>query len=323
MQKKRIAVVTGGFSREAEISYLSAQTIFKNIDNQLFEPIIVDINSMGWFAVFEDAKYLINKNDFSFIAKNHTYHFDAAYLILHGTPGEDGKLQGYFDMINLPYSGGDNLVMSLTFNKKFTTSVLSNMGFRVAKSRLFHESDTDAEQTIKDNLKLPLFVKPNNGGSSFGISKVKEWSMLSSSLEKAFKEDSSVLVEEALIGKECTVGVVEWEGKPTALPVTEIVSENEFFDYGAKYQKQSQEITPARFEPAIMQSIQKDAENIYKALRCKGICRVDYILTQDGPAIIEINTIPGMSSESLVPQQLLVAGIDLQELISTQLRNLF
>ena len=323
MQKKRIAIVTGGYSGEAEISYLSAKTIESHVDNSVFESIWVDITSAGWFAVIDDTKCAIDKNDFSFTHNGRIFRFDAAYIILHGTPGEDGKLQGYFDMIQLPYTGGGNLCMSLTFNKKFTTSALGNMGFRVAKSLSVLSQSDEIITQIETQLNLPLFVKPNNGGSSIGISKVKSWNELPTALEQAFKVDAQVLVEEALIGPECTVGIIEWDGKPLALPVTEIVSENEFFDYGAKYQKQSQEITPARFEQSILQAIKDDAEKIYIALGCKGICRVDYIITEQGPAIIEVNTIPGMSSESLIPQQLRAAGIDLTALISYQLNKLF
>ncbi len=318
--KKNIAIVTGGYSGEAVISYKTAQTAFEHMDKLLFVPYLVDIRRDGWFVKIENQEMSIDKNDFSFVWQGQKINFACAYLALHGTPGEDGKLQGYFDMIGLPYNSGNTLNLSLTFNKKFTTSVLGMMGFGVAKSLLLRAQEREmAFDEIVSQLSFPLFVKPNNGGSSIGISKVNAVEELKTALDKAYREDSEIIVEEFLAGKEYTCGVTYYQDKVTALPITEILSENDFFDFEAKYEGKSKEITPADLSNENTLLIQSTAERIYKALECKGNIRIDFILGAKGLFVIEVNTIPGMSAASIVPQQLKIAGIPLQEVITNQI----
>ncbi|MES2627908.1 MAG: D-alanine--D-alanine ligase [Bacteroidota bacterium] len=320
--KKNIAIVTGGYSGESVISYKTAKTAFDHIDRDLFVPYFVDIRKDGWFGKVDEAEYLIDKNDFSFQYDGQKVAFDCAYLALHGTPGEDGKLQGYFDLIGMPYNTGNTLNLSVTFNKKFTTSVLGMMGFNVAKSLLFRkEEQLTAEQQINEKLSYPLFVKPNNGGSSIGISKVNDAAALSAALTKAFGEDSEIIVEEFITGREFTCGVAWYDGKAQALPVTEIITHNEFFDFNAKYEGNSEEITPANLPETETRLVQSTAEAIYQALECKSIIRIDFIFGEKGIFVIEVNTIPGMSQASIVPQQLAKKGFPLTDVITQQINR--
>lgn len=320
--KKNIAIVTGGYSGESVISYKTAKTAFNHIDTNLFYPYIVDIRKDGWFARIEEQEFAIDKNDFSFQLNGAKITFSCAYLALHGTPGEDGKLQGYFDLIGMPYNTGDTLNLSVTFNKKFTTSVLGNMGFNVAKSLLIRKSEAAvAALKINSTLSYPLFVKPNNGGSSIGISRVNGSLELEAALAKAFHEDTEIIVEEFISGREFTCGVAWYNGKAQALPVTEIMTENEFFDFQAKYEGKSKEVTPAELSHEDTEKIQKTAESIYQALQCKSVIRIDFIMNDKGVNVIEVNTIPGMSDASIVPQQLAVIGFPLMDVITQQIQR--
>lgn len=320
--KKNIAIVTGGYSGEAVISYKTAKTALSNMDTNLFEPYVVDIRKDGWFVKIGTSEFLVDKNDFSFTNLGVKTTFACAYLALHGTPGEDGKLQGYFDLIGLPYTTGNTLNLSVTFNKKFTTSVLGMMGFNVAKSLLFRAEDRDTSiGEINGKLAYPIFVKPNNGGSSIGISKVNQPGDLITALEKAFREDNEIIVEEFISGREFTCGVLFYNDKIQALPVTEIITQNEFFDFSAKYEGKSVEITPADLSPEQTTAMQSTAEAIYLALKCKSVIRIDFMLAEKGIFVIEVNTIPGMSDASIVPQQLAVIGYPLMDVITQQINR--
>lgn len=322
IMKKTIAIVTGGYSGESVISYKTAETALKHMDSDLFDAYLVDIRKDGWFVVVQGEEFPVDKNDFSALVSGRRLKFDFAYFALHGTPGEDGKLQGYFDMVQIPYNTGNTLNLSVTFNKKFTTSVLQSLGFQVAKSLLAHQSQSSQlASEIESKLRYPLFVKPNNGGSSIGISKVYQSSELAAALQAAFAQDPEIIVEEYIEGREFTCGVGYIDGAVRALPITEIVSHNDFFDYQAKYEGASEEITPAPLPDSLTTHIQQTVVEIYQALSCKGIVRIDFILNREQPYVIEINTIPGMSSASIIPQQLQVAGYDLKSVITAQISH--
>ena len=309
--KKKIALVTGGYSGEAAISYKSAVTIYNNLDKEIFDVFTIDINPEGWFYVDQDGnKTSVNKDDFSIQTNGSKLTFDAVFIGMHGTPGEDGKLQGYFDMLNVPYTSCNAATSALTFNKRYTTAVAAMAGISVAKSvHLFHHTDYDVKEILAQ-MRLPVFVKPNNGGSSIGMSKVTEAEKLVEALEKAFKEDDQVLVEEMIQGREFTIGVFKSEGEIIALPITEIVSQKDFFDYEAKYHGASSEITPADIDERWRAKIENAAKKIYQVFNCNGVVRIDFIYSeaQDLPYMLEINTVPGQSEASIIPQQVRAKG---------------
>ena len=324
--KKKIALVTGGYSGEAVISYKSAITIEKNIDADKWECYKIDINPNGWFYMGPgDTQVPVDKNDFSITLNGNKILFDAVLVGLHGTPGEDGKLQGYFDCLKIPYTSCDAATSALTFNKRYTVAVAAFAGMHVAKSvHLFKDIPVSADSILKE-LRLPLFVKPNNGGSSLGISKVKAAGELQTALDKAFNEDDQVLVEEFISGREFTIGVFKSKGKIIALPITEIISKNEFFDFEAKYQGASEEVTPANVEEVVAEKIRKEAQKAYAVFNCNGIVRIDFIYNAaDGhPYMLEINTVPGQSDASLVPQQVVSMGWSLKEFYSALIEECF
>jgi len=323
--KKKIALVTGGYSGESVISYKSAEFIYNNIDQTKWDCYIIDIHPSGWFYKQNDIKYNVDKNDFSIIVNNVKIIFDAVFIALHGTPGEDGKLQGYFDCLKIPYTSCDAASSALTFNKRYTVAVASFAGMHVAKSmHLFKNNKTSAEEILAQ-LSLPLFIKPNNGGSSLGISKVKEGKEIKEALEKAFREDEQVLVEEFIKGREFTIGVFRSKGKIITLPITEIIPKNEFFDFEAKYEGASEEITPAQVDETIAEQVRKEAIKSYVVFNCRGIVRIDFIYeqTKGYPYMLEINTVPGQSSASLVPQQVLAMGWSLKEFYSSLIEECF
>lgn len=323
--KKNIALVTGGFSGEAVISYKSAITIDNNLDREKFNVYKIDINPEGWYYESENGKIEIDKNDFSLDAGNRKIIFDAVFIGMHGTPGEDGKLQGYFDTLNIPYTSCDAATSAITFNKRYTVAVASMAGINVAKSvHLFKHSPVPEEQILKA-LKLPVFVKPNNGGSSIGMSKVHKPEELAQALTKGFKEDDQVLVEEMITGREFTVGVFRSKGNITVLPVTEVISKKDFFDYEAKYGGASTEITPARIDEEKEGKIKKAAEIIYRVFNCRGVVRIDFIYNEEtgNPYMLEINTIPGQSEASIVPQQVKAMGWSLKEFYTQLVEECF
>lgn len=324
--KKKIALITGGYSGEAVISYKSALTIEKNIDTQKWDCYKIDINPKGWFFMGADGvEFPVDKNDFSITVEGQKIQFDAVLVGLHGTPGEDGKLQGYFDCLKIPYTSCDAATSALTFNKRYTVAVAAFAGLPVAKSiHLFKNMPLQTADILKE-LNLPLFVKPNNGGSSLGISKVKVPAELQPAIEKAFKEDDQVLVEQFISGREFTIGVFKSKGKVIALPITEIISNNEFFDFEAKYQGASKEITPAHIDEATANKIRETSIKAYSVFNCKGIVRMDFIYNEaDGkPYLLEINTVPGQSEASIVPQQVAAMGMSLKEFYSALIEECF
>jgi len=325
--KKTIALVTGGFSGEAVISYKSAVTIENNLDSSRFTVYKIDVNTSGWFYETKDGKKIsIDKNDFSLTIGDNKTKFDAVFIGMHGTPGEDGKLQGYFDTLGIPYTSCDAATSAITFNKRYTVAVAAFSGINVARSVLLIKDSFGSPEEIVKNLKFPVFVKPNNGGSSIGMSKVDQPSdELGVAIEKAFKEDNQVLVEEYIKGREFTIGVFKTKGNIIALPITEVISKKAFFDYEAKYEGASTEITPAKVDEAIAEKVRNAAKKIYALFNCRGVVRIDFIYNEDAgePYMLEINTIPGQSDASIVPQQVKAMGWNLQEFYTRLVEECF
>ncbi|MFN8248767.1 MAG: D-alanine--D-alanine ligase [Ferruginibacter sp.] len=324
--KKKIALVTGGYSGESVISYKSAASIRENIDTEKWDCYYIDIHPEGWHYISDTGEKIpVDKNDFSININGVKINFDAVLIGLHGTPGEDGKLQGYFDCLNIPYTSCDAATSALTFNKRYTVAVASFGGIHVAKSaHLFKDNPLTAQQVL-EQVSLPLFVKPNNGGSSIGMSKVKAASELDAALLKAFREDDQVLVEEFISGREFTIGVFKSKGNIITLPITEIVSKNEFFDFEAKYEGASEEITPANVEEVIADKVRAAAKKAYEVFNCRGIVRIDFIYNEKAaqPYMLEINTVPGQSAASIVPQQVRAMGWSLKEFYSALIEACF
>ncbi|MEO8823093.1 MAG: D-alanine--D-alanine ligase [Ginsengibacter sp.] len=326
MQKPKIAFLTGGYSGEAQISYQSAKTIERNIDPQKFEYYKIDITPKGWFYETNGEKTEVNRNDFSILVGGQKILFDGVLIGIHGTPGEDGKLQGYFDLLGLPYTSCDCAISALTFNKRYTVAVAAFSGIKVANSVLLFKENYQSPDELINNLKFPVFVKPNNGGSSIGMSKVNLPSEeLGAAIEKAFREDEQVLVEEFIKGRELTIGVFKSKGKIIALPITEIITKKEFFDFEAKYLGASQEITPAHISDKIAAQINEQAIKIYQIFNCRGIIRIDFIYNEDEeqPYLLEINTVPGQTEASLVPQQVKAMGWTLTEFYTALIEECF
>jgi D-alanine-D-alanine ligase len=317
-QKPNIAFITGGYSGEAAISYKSAVTIEKNLDAELFNVYKVDITPAAWVhTTAASEKIPVNRDDFSLSIEGKKLHFDAAFIGIHGTPGEDGKLQGYFDMLGIPYTSCDAAVSALTFNKRYTVAVAAFSGIHVAKSVLLIRDRFTSPEEVASQLSFPVFVKPNNGGSSIGMSRVNNPSEeLGRAIEKAFKEDSQVLVEEFIQGREFTIGVFQSKGRIITLPFTEIKTKKEFFDFEAKYTAGfTEEITPAVVEESIAEKVRAAAKKIYQVFNCRGIVRIDFIYNEQKgePFMLEINTVPGQTEASIVPQQVAAMGWNLKE----------
>jgi len=314
--KKKVALVTGGLSGEAQISYKSAITVNSNLDRNKFEVYQIDINPSGWWYTPEnEAPQKVNRDDFSITDGGVKINFDVVLLCIHGTPGEDGKLQGYFDMLGLPYTSCDAATSALTFNKRYTVAVAAFGGISVANSMHLFKHTPVSPENILSKLQLPVFVKPNNGGSSIGMSKVTSADALAPALEKAFKEDTQVLVEAFISGREFTIGVFKTKGALQVLPITEIETSNEFFDFEAKYQGKSVETTPALISETMQSQLEAAAKRVYEVLNCRGVVRVDFIYNEEKglPYMLEVNTVPGQSAASVIPQQVKAMGMSLQE----------
>lgn len=326
--KKKIALVTGGYSSEAEISYKSAKAAGGEVDTEKFEVYKIDISPGGWNYIDdeENTKVAVDRSDFSINLSGKKINFDAVLMCIHGTPGEDGKLQGYFDMLHIPYTSCNAATSALTFNKRYTVAVAAFGGLNVARSVLLIKNNFEnAEEKIKE-LRFPVFVKPNNGGSSIGISKVNRPSdEIGVALEKAFKEDTQVLAEEFIKGREFTIGVFKTKNEIITLPITEIVSKKEFFDFEAKYHGVSEEITPAKVDENIAEQIRSDAKKIYSILNCRGIVRIDFIYDDEKklPFMLEVNTVPGQSEASIVPQQVKAMGWTLKDFYTAVIEEAF
>ena len=321
---KRIAIVAGGDSSESEVSLRSAAGLMTFIPDE-YEKYIVSITGGDWNVhLLDSVTTLIDKNDFSFVKEGQKTTFDFAYITIHGTPGENGILQGYFNLIGMPFSCCDVLASALTFDKYVCNQFLRNFDIAVAPSVVLRHRQTISNADIIEKLGLPLFVKPSAGGSSFGITKVKEADRLSLAIEKAFKESDEVVVESFVAGTEVTCGMYKTRSKTVVLPVTEVVSKNEFFDYDAKYKNQSDEITPARISDTLTRQIQATTEKIYDLVGAKGIVRVDYIIEESGRIVLlEVNTTPGMTPQSFLPQQIKAAGLSIQDVMRDIIEDAF
>ena len=322
MGKKHIAVAMGGYSSEFEISINSGGVVCNALDKNKYEVYPIHILEEGWYFVAENGtKHPVNKADFSFHNGTETIRPDAIFNTIHGTPGEDGYLQAYWELLGIPHTSTDYYSAALSFNKRDCLSVLKNFGVRAANSYYVNQgSEINVEEIIMKT-GLPCFVKPNRSGSSFGISKVSEMEAIMPAIEKAFTEDSEIIIETALVGVEVSVGVYNNGEEIIALPVTEIVSENEFFDYEAKYLGKSQEITPARISEEETEMVKKEAVRIYKLLNMKGITRSEFIIEKGKPYFLEINTNPGLSTESIIPKQAREAGMTLSEFFDILIQN--
>jgi len=314
---KNIAIIMGGYSSEYKISLISGNVVFDTLDKTKYNPYRIHISKEKWVYVDTDnTEYPIDKNDFSVTIGAEKITFDVVFNAIHGTPGEDGLLQAYFELLGIPQTSCDYYQAALTFNKRDLLSVLKPYGIKTATSYYLNKGDTINTAAIVEKIGLPCFVKPNKSGSSFGISKVKTEAELPIAIEIAYKEDNEIIIESFLDGTEVSVGVINYKGKITVLPITEIVSENDFFDYEAKYLGKSQEITPARITPEMTQKVSAIAQRAYEILKMKGFSRSEFIIVDGEPFMLEMNTIPGLTTESLIPQQAKAAGIALVDLFS-------
>ena len=324
--KKTIALLTGGTTGEKVVSVKSAATIAQNLDPDKYDVYKIMLTQQGWFYEPADSmRVAVDRNDFSVTLKGRKIMFDGVFIAIHGSPGEDGKLQGYFDMLNIPYTTCDALTSAITMNKGYTKAIVQDIAqLHVAKSaQIFKNGDYKLDQ-IKKDLKLPYFIKPNNGGSSIGMSKVTNPYDLETALTKAFNEDSQILIEEFIGGREFTVGVVKLDGKITVLPISEVETAKEFFDFEAKYTPGvAVETTPAALDEAVKLKVEKIVTEVYKKLNCRGVVRIDFIL-EAGTGdfyFIEINTIPGQTATSFIPQQVAAMGMKLNDFYTKLLKE--
>jgi D-alanine-D-alanine ligase len=321
--KKTIAIVAGGDSSELPVSLRSAQGIYSFMDKEKYELFIVEMEGKRWEAVLPDeTKVPIDRNDFSFIYGERKVNFDFAYITIHGTPGENGLLQGYFELIGLPYSSCNVLVSAMTFNKFTLNQYLKGFGIRVSESLIVRKGFEITEPEVVEKIGLPCFIKPNAGGSSFGVTKVKTPEEIQPAIEKAFHESDEVMIEAFMKGTEITCGCYKTKDKEVVFPITEVVSENEFFDYDAKYNGQVKEITPARLQEETAERVRLLTSAIYDILGCSGIIRIDYIITEGEKVnLLEINTTPGMTATSFIPQQVKAAGLEMKVVLSEIIEN--
>ena len=315
-----VAVVMGGYSDESVISLRSGQLILNNLDKSKYTIFEVHILANGWSVVIDNQKYPINKENFSFTKDNITTTFDVAVNTVHGTPGEDGHLQAYWELMNIPYTGCNFYQSALTFNKRDTLSVLSKFNIPRAKSMYVTKGDVIDGNAIVAELGLPFFVKPNQSGSSLGVSKVNDLTELTKALDFAFAEDNDILIESFLNGTEISVGVLKFNGQTKVLGTTEIISENAFFDYEAKYLGKSSEITPARLDQDTLVKVNETAKKVYESLGMSGFSRTDFIIMEGIPHFIEINTNPGLSPQSIFPQQAAHAKMNLSEMFDNEIQ---
>lgn len=321
--KKNIAIVAGGDSSEVVVSLKSAQGIYSFLDKEKYNVYIVTIIGTEWHYTDSDGNvYPIDRNDFSVRVKDAKIKFDFAYITIHGTPGENGLLQGYFDLLRIPYSCCGVLAAAVTFNKFTCNRLLSSFGISVARSIVLRKGESIATDEVIKQIGLPCFVKPNVGGSSFGTTKVKTEAQVQEAIATAFAEGEEVIIEAFMAGTEVTCGCYKVADKEVVFPITEVVSKNEFFDYDAKYNAdQVDEITPARISDAMTVRIQLLTSRIYDLIGCKGIIRVDYIIIGDEPFLLEVNTTPGMTPTSFIPQQVRAAGLNIQEVLTEIIEN--
>lgn len=315
--KKNIAIVMGGFSSEYEISLKSGNVVYETLDTSKYTGFRIHIFKYKWVYVNEDGiEFPIDKSDFSVIVNDQKITFDCVFNAIHGSPGEDGFLQGYFELLEIPHTSCGMYQAALTFNKRDCLSVLKPYGIKTAKSYYINLGDKIDKDAIIETVGLPCFVKANKAGSSFGVTKVYKKEDLQNAIEVAFKEDDEIIIESFLDGTEVSVGVITYQGEVKVLPITEIVSDNDFFDYKAKYLGESQEITPARLSKEQESKVNKVAKQVYEILKMTGFSRSEYIFKDGEPHLLEVNTVPGLTKESILPQQAAAAGISLPELFS-------
>ena len=313
--KKNIAIIMGGYSTEVNISIKSGNVVYDHLDREKYMPYRILISEEKWVALDAlDTEYSVDKNDFSFVLKGKKILFDCVFNAIHGTPGEDGALLAYLNLIQLKHTSAPFYQMALTFNKRDTLSVVQAYGIKTATAVYLNKGDAIDLDAIISKVGLPCFIKPNKAGSSFGISKAHTKETILPAITIAFKEDTEILIESFLEGTEVSVGIISFEGITKVLPITEIVSENDFFDYEAKYNGKSEEITPARITEKQQEKVKKTAKKIYEILNLTGISRSEFIFVNDEPYFLEINMVPGLTAESILPQQALAAGISLQSL---------
>lgn len=314
---KNIAIIMGGYSSEYQISLKSGNVVYNNLDQTKYKGYRIHIFKEKWVYVDDnDNEYVVDKNDFSVIVNGSKVIFDCVFNAIHGTPGEDGLMQAYFELLGIKQTSCDYYQAALTFNKRDLLSVLKPYGIKTATSFYLNHGDEINVDEIIEKVGLPCFVKPNKSGSSFGISKVHKKEDFLTAVENAYKEDNEIIIESFLDGTEVSVGVINYKGEIIVLPITEIVSENDFFDYEAKYLGKSQEITPARLTPDVEARVREVAKKAYEVLKMSGFSRSEYILVNGEPHMLEMNTIPGLTNESLIPQQAREAGISLSDLFS-------
>lgn len=320
--KKNIAIIIGGYSSEYQISLKSGNVVFETLDTSKYNPYRIHIFKDKW--VYVDAKnkeFPVNKNDFSVTVADQVIHFDCVFNAIHGSPGEDGFMQGYFELIGMPHTSCDMYQAALTFNKRDCLSVLKPYGIKTARSFYINLGDAVNKDDIINKVGLPCFVKANKAGSSFGVTKVHKKENLQDAIETAFKEDDEIIIESFLDGTEVSVGVITYKGETKVLPITEIVSENDFFDYEAKYLGKSQEITPARLTKEQEEKVNTEAKKVYEILKMKGFSRSEFIFKDGDPHLLEMNTVPGLTRESILPQQAEAAGISLSDLFDNAIQE--
>lgn len=323
--KRTIAIVAGGDTSEFYVSLRSAQGVYSFIDKEKYDLYIVEMEGLRWEVQLPDGlKTPVDRNDFSFMNGTEKVKFDFAYITIHGTPGEDGRLQGYLDMLRIPYSCCGVLAAAMTYDKFTCNQYLKAFGVRIAESLLLRQGQSVSDEDVLDKIGLPCFIKPSLGGSSFGVTKVKAREQIQPAITKAFSEAQEVLVEAFMEGTEITCGCYKTKEKSVVFPITEVVTDNEFFDYDAKYNGQVDEITPARISEDLTRRVQTLTSAIYDILGCSGIIRVDYIITSgDKINLLEVNTTPGMTSTSFIPQQVRAAGLDIKDVMTDIIENKF
>ena len=327
--KRTIAIVCGGDSSEHDVSLRSGQGLYSFFDKERYNIYLVDVKGTDWHVALDNGETIeIDKNDFSFVMNGKHVYFDYAYITIHGQPGENGVMQGYFDLIHLPYSTSGVLVEAMTFDKYVLNNYLRGFGINVADSILLRRGEAYDEEEIAKRIGMPCFVKPAADGSSFGVSKVKNADQLAPALRVAFMESNEVMIEGFLDGTEISQGIYKTAEKTVVLPATEVVTTNEFFDYDAKYNGQVQEITPARLSSETAEEVAKTTSRIYDILHANGIIRIDYIISKDKDGkdkvnMLEINTTPGMTVTSFIPRQVRAAGLDIKDVLSEIVENQF
>lgn len=320
--KKNIAIIMGGYSSEYEISLKSGQVVYETLDASKYNAYRIHVFKHKWVYVNDlDEEFPVNRDDFSVDIDGNTIQFDCVFNAIHGSPGEDGFMQGYFELLNIPHTSCGMYQAALTFNKRDCLSALKPYGIKTAESYFVNLGDAIDEDAIVKKVGLPCFVKANRAGSSFGITKVYKQDELQNALNVAFKEDDEVIIESYLDGVEVSVGVITYKGEVTVLPITEIVSDNDFFDYKAKYLGESQEITPARIDETQANKVRSLAKKVYEVLKLKGFSRSEYIFKNGVPHLLEVNTVPGLTEASILPQQANAAGISMSDLFENAIES--